>query len=111
MPEDNNERQINIYLAAEICQQLQVFADSKSIAESEAIALILSDYFQSKKISSLPPREDKEKIIEIEDEPDEILWGFIEPEYQDDCIDPDFIDEPDEVLTGFLEYRNRDTIS
>jgi hypothetical protein len=101
MPENNNEQQIITYLSAELCQQLQVFADRKNIDRTEAIALILSDFFKIHNSTSLPVSEDEAKIIE--DEPDEIIWDFLEPEFKNEPFDPE-MDEPDEILTGFMEY-------
>lgn len=105
MPENNCEQQIITHLSAELCQQLEIFADREKIDRTEAIALILSDYFKIKNSTPLPTSKDEKEIIE--DEPDEIIWEFLEPELKSDPFDPE-MDEPDEILTGFMEYADEE---
>jgi precorrin-4/cobalt-precorrin-4 C11-methyltransferase len=52
---------------------------------------------------NLPPIPVSPQEDIIEDEPDEVLWEFIEPEPEPDLFDPEAIDEPDEILNWFYE--------
>jgi hypothetical protein len=106
---DKNNQQLITYLSQEIYQRLKVFASLREISESEAIAQILADRLNAQYLS--PPLVrgvggdlssiSDDDLETIEDEPDEILWDFLEP--QRDCYDPEAIDEPDEVLMEFWQ--------
>ena len=63
-------------------QQLLDFAQSHQTTESEAIVQILADYFDilAKKQQLNQPMSDEDWENLPEDEPDEVLWDFIEPE-------------------------------
>jgi N-acetylglucosamine-6-phosphate deacetylase len=96
---ENSDRQLITYISREMYARLQVFANLREISESEAIAQILADRLEVPYLSPSSISEHNEEAIE--DEPDEILWDFIEPKC--DRYDSDTIDEPDEVLMEFWE--------
>ena len=87
-------------------QQVLAFSASHQITESQAIVQILSNYFDalSKKEQLNRPinHEDWENLPD--DEPDEILWDFLETKNSHtQNEDKDFFDDPDEVLSDFLD--------
>lgn len=88
-------------------QQLLDFSESRHTTESEAIMQILSDYFDilAKKQPLNQPMSDEEWENLPDDEPDEVLWDFLEPETKpgNNPQKKDFFDEPDEVLSDFLD--------
>jgi hypothetical protein len=73
---ENSDRQLITYISQEIYARLQVFANLREISESEAIAQILADRLKVPYLSSSSISDDNEEVID--DEPDEILWDFIE---------------------------------
>ena len=99
-------KQVVTSLPEALYEQLLDFAMSHQVTESEAFVQILSDYFdilaQKKQLNQPISESDWENMPD--DEPDEILWDFLEPEHRsskDKKKDP--FDEPDEVLSDFLD--------
>lgn len=88
-------------------QQLLDFSKSRHITESEAIVQILSDYFDilAKREQLNQPMSDEDWENLPDDEPDEVLWDFLEPETHpgNNPQKKDSFDEPDEVLSDFLD--------
>ena len=88
-------------------ERLLDFSESKQITQSEAIVQILSDYFDilAKKQQLHQPMSQSDWENLPDDEPDEILWDFLEPKHQpsNNQQKKDFFDEPDEVLSDFLD--------
>ena len=88
-------------------EQLLDFSKSNQITQSEAIVQILSDYFdilaKRQQLNQPMSQSDWENLPD--DEPDEILWDFLEPKRQpiNNQQKKDFFDEPDEVLSDFLD--------
>jgi len=88
-------------------QPLQAIAQStgRTLEEvmEEAIALYLS------RRTPLPPSMARgQSYEEIENEPDEVLWGFLQPSPPSPAKSPPDMnledeDEPYEILPGFLE--------
>ena len=88
-------------------ERLLNFSESHQITQSEAIVQILSDYFDilAKKQQLNSPMSQSDWDNLPDDEPDEILWDFLEPKNQasHNQQKKDFFDEPDEVLSDFLD--------
>ena len=100
-------KQVVTSLPEALYEQLLDFAKSHQITESEAFVQILSDYFEilAQKKQLNQPISDSDWENMPDDEPDEILWDFLEPEQRSSSKDKkkDPFDEPDEVLSDFLD--------
>ena len=99
-------QQIVTLLPDALYQQLLDFSESHQLTESQAIVQILSNYFNSlakKEQLNIPiSQEDWDNLPD--DEPDEVLWEFLETESKSRHRDnQDLFDEPDEVLNDFLD--------
>ena len=73
-----NNQQLITHLSKEIYDSLRVFASLRGISESEAIVQILTDRLEIKNLSSPSIYDSYQEFFQ--DEPDEILWSFLEPE-------------------------------
>ena len=99
-------QQVVTSLPDPLYQQLLDFSKSRQITESQAIMQILSDYLdilaKKQKLDLSMTDSDWENLPD--DQPDEILWDFLEPKDEPtNNQKKDFFDEPDEVLSDFLD--------
>lgn len=87
-------------------QQLLDFSASHQTTVSQSVVEILSNYFSSlSEQGNLSVSMSQEEWNNLpDDEPDEILWDFLEPKkIPTSNKEHDFFDEPDEVLSDFLD--------
>lgn len=118
-----NEQQIKLELPESLGKQLAEHAELLGLTEAQAIVYILSHYFNNSSFQDKPKFESSSALTDYQsdddlpdDEPDEILWDFLEPEsnltrsnLQDDT-DSYFLDEPDEIIQDFVElFREEKT--
>jgi hypothetical protein len=113
---DINPHQIELELPDSIRKKLAQHARLLGLTNTQTIVHILSNYFNSSSFQDRSKLESSSALINDQsdddlpdDEPDEILWDFLEPEHNSirsnlpDDTDSDFLDEPDEIIADFIK--------
>lgn len=105
---------MSVVLPPELLEGVVRFAEKANCSYHDAVVRLLQRAIASHASSALGVKNDLHPSVEdsgvndIEDEPDEVLWDFLEPasRYSTESLrynDLDAEDEPDEVLLHFLD--------
>ncbi|MBE9168368.1 hypothetical protein IQ238_12885 [Pleurocapsales cyanobacterium LEGE 06147] len=114
---NTNKQQITLELPDLVRKQLAKHAELLGLTEAKAIVYILSHYLNNSSFQDKSRYESSSVLTDCksdddlpDDEPDEILWDFLESEsnptglnLQEDRSDSYFLDEPDEIIQEFVE--------